>query len=1095
VINYQKSFSRIESRRGYLKNRKSLVGVFTSPGGDAGAMKGKGTRMHPTRRGWLATPLVLILLTLGMILPMSAQENTGRVDGTVVDSTGSVIPDAKISASAPTLPREIETVSDGSGNFAFTALPPGTYMITISKVGFQTTKLANVQVALGSKITLSPKLSVGTVSQTVEVADTAVSLDVSSSLTATNITSDIASELPRGRNFNSLLNLAPGVRLEPKSGTAGVGGVSVDGASGSENIFVIDGVEVSDTLNGSLRRGFNIPFEFLSEVQVKSGGFDSEFGGANGGVINIATKSGTNTFHGEGFYQIITSVMNPRPRGLWQGSPLNADVADFFAPTKDVWRNQYPGFTIGGPILKNRIYFFAGYSPELTTTIRTNRYDSSAQTVAANRTFGTRQYQQDVKQHYSLMRVDYAATQKLQINSSWTWSPLKINGTLPSTDIRRAPPGNDLSVTGGYAPSQAFAAGATYTVTPTFILSARYGYRYLNDKATNYGLPGLPYYTYQTASSASKVPVDPAFAGSNGFSSSSSTLLTARDITTRNNVYLDATKLFELKGQHSLKFGYALNRQTNDVATDYTNGRFLVNWGDTFNRGSVTGRTGTYGYYTWEDGVRLNSQVLGRNQGFYVQDSWKIHRRVTLNLGVRFENEFLPPYKKEQAGVQIANPVTFGWGEKIAPRLGAAWDITGNGAWKLSGGYASIFDVMKFNLARGSFGGEFWVTHVYELNSAAVSSLSKANPGVLGKEIISYDNRTLPINSAGVIDGNDPDMKPYQTREWHITLDHQLNSRLVAGARFVRKVLVNSIDDIGVLDSEDNEVYLIGNPGRGLTRDTKSVYGQKTPNGQEFLVPQATRNYTAVEFNIRGRLTNHLLVNSSYTYSRLYGNYAGQANSDENGRSNPNNDRAFDLPFYYFDASGSQKNVYGLLATDRPSTFKLYTAYDLKTRAGTTYFGLTQNAWSGTPISTSVIYQSAPTYPNGRGDLGRTPVYTQTDINISHAVPINERVTIRFEANALNVFNQAAVTNVQQQINRNGAITAAQLPVSKFFSGYKLSDFVNASNSVPAGNPGCAGSAGTNGVCALGARISPIYRLPISFQAPRELRLGFRVVF
>ena len=1035
------------------------------------------------------------LLALSFVPLAWAQENTGRIDGTVIDDTGSVIPGANLTASSPGAPRDLTTVSDGTGNFAFPSLPPGVYSITVSKVGFSTFRQQNIQVVLGSQISLTTKLSVGTVSQTVEVADTAVSLDVTSSRTSTNITSDVASQLPRSRNFNSLLQLAPGVRLEPKSGSAGVGGVSVDGASGSENVFIIDGVEVSDTLNGSLRRAYNVPFEFLSEIQIKSGGFEAEYGGANGGVINLATKSGTNAFHGEAIYQFTSSQFNPRPRGFWQGSPLNADVADFFAPTKDQWRNQYPGFTIGGPMIKNRLYFFAGYMPELTTTDRTNRYNDDRQTVAANRALGTRQYRQDVIQHYSLMRVDYAATQKLQVNTSWTWSPLKINGTLPSTDIRRAPPGNDLSVTGGYLPSQAYTASGTYTVTPKFIVSARYGYRYLNDKSTNYGLPGLPFYTYQTASAASKVPVEAAYAGSNGFSSSSSTLRTARDITTRHNVYLDATKLFDFHGQHSFKFGYDINKQGNDVATDYTNGRFLIYWGDTYNRGSITNRTGTYGYYTWEDGVRLNSAVSALNQGFYVQDGWRIHKRVTLNLGVRLENEYLPPYKKEQAGVQIANPVAFGWGEKIAPRLGVAWDILGDGAWKLSGGYASVYDTMKLNLARGSFGGEFWVSHIYELNGPAVSSLSRANPGILGKEIINYDNRTLPINAQGVIDGNDPDLKPYQTREYHATLDHQLTSRAVASVRFARRILVNSIDDIGVLDSEDNEVYLIGNAGRGETRDPKTDYGKKTPNGKEFLVPQATRNYTSVEFSVRGRLTNHLLLNSSYSYSRLYGNYAGLANSDENGRSNPNNDRAFDLPFYYFDATGSQKNVYGLLATDRPHTFKLYGGYDLKTRAGSTFIGLTQNAWSGTPLSTTVIYQSAPTYPNGRGDLGRTKVLLQTDAQITHTIPLSERFTLKLEANAINALNQAAPINYQQQINRNSAVTAAQLPVSAFFAGYKLSDFVNPTNSVPVGSPGCAGAKPASGVCTLGAKYSPIYNRPTSFQSPRELRLGIRLTF
>ena len=1039
-----------------------------------------------------AISLALLLSTASLIY---GQENTGRVDGTVVDSTGAVLPGANVKASSPGLPRDIETVSDGAGTFTFPGLTPGVYAITISKVGFTTSKLQNVQVLLGSKISLSPKLSVGSVSQTIEVTETSISLDVTSSRTSTNITSEVVSQLPRSRNFNSLLQLAPGVRLEAKSGTAGVGGVSVDGASGSENVFVIDGVEVSDTLNGSLGRNFNIPFEFLAEIQVKSGGFEAEYGGANGGVVNLATKSGTNAYHGEAVYQFTSSQFNPRPRGFWQGSPLSADVADFFAPTKDNYRNQYPGVTLGGPMIKNRLYFFGGYMPELTVTDRTNRYDSVKQTVAVNRALGTRQYRQEVAQHYSLMRVDYSATSKLQINTSWTWSPIKVNGALPTTDIRRQPPTNDLSVTGGYSPSNAYTASATYAVTPKFFVSARYGYKYLNNKATNYGLPGIPFYTYNTASAASQTPVDPAFAGSNGFSSSTSTLATARDITTRNNVYLDGTTLFKFKGQHSLKFGYSVNRQANDVATDFTNGRFLINWGDTYNRGSVTGRTGTYGYYTWEDGVRLNSAVTARNQGFYVQDSWRVHRNVTLNLGIRLENEFLPPYKKEQGGVKIANPVVFGWGDKIAPRLGAAWDIKGDGKWKLSGGYSSVFDTMKLNLARGSFGGEFWVTHVYELNNPAVTTLSKTNPGALGKEILNYDNRTIPINSQGVIDGNDPNLKPYQTREYHATLDHQLTTRMVAGVRFARRTLVNSIDDIGVLDAEDNEVYLIGNPGQGLTRDTKSVYGAKTPNGKEFLVPQATREYTSVEFSVRGRVTNHLLLNASYSWSRLYGNYAGLANSDENGRSNPNNDRAFDLPFYYFDSTGSQKNVYGLLATDRPHTLKMYLGYDLKSKVGTTFVGMTQNAWSGTPLSTTVIYQSAPTYPFGRGDMGRTPFLTQTDVNISHAISLSERYTLKLEANAINLLNQAAATNFQQQLNRNSAITAAQLPVNAFFAGYKLSDFVNASNSVPVGNPGCAGAKPANGTCVLGAKISPIYNRPIAFQAPRELRLGLRLIF
>ena len=122
----------------------------------------------------------------------------------------------------------------------------------------------------------------------------------------------------------------------------------------------------------------------------------------------------------------------------------------------------------------------------------------------------------------------------------------------------------------------------------------------------------------------------------------------------------------------------------------------------------------------------------------------------------------------------------------------------------------------------------------------------------------------------------------------------------------------------------------------------------------------------------------------SYTWSRLYGNSSGQANADESGRSDPGVSRAFDLPYYYFDASGSQTNVLGRLGTDRPHTVKLFGSYDLHSKIGKTTFGLQQFAWSGTPDSTSVIYLSAPTFPFGRSDLGRTPALWQTDVSLAH---------------------------------------------------------------------------------------------------------------
>ncbi|MBI3471183.1 MAG: TonB-dependent receptor [Candidatus Solibacter usitatus] len=862
--------------------------------------------MHRKTRGLVCDRRLWALLC-AFLLAVAAfgQESTGKITGTVTDDSGAAVPNAKITATGPTLPRGLEISSDAYGNFLFPSVPIGVYTVTTTAPGFSTVRQLNLEVKLGSIVTYNPKLPVGKVTETVEVTESATAIDTTSSRTATNIAANQFDNLAKGRTFNTILALAPGVRQEPKAGNAGVGGIQVDGASGSENVYYIDGAEVSDIRSGALRANNAIPFEFIQEVQIRSGGFEAEHGGATGGVINVATKSGTNSFHGQAFYAFTNSSMNAGDRGFWKLSPSNVNAAEFFRPKEDDYFIRYPGGQIGGPILKDRLFFFAGFAPELERSTRDIAYAS-----------GSRTFKQERNRFYGLTRVDYNPTSKLQVNTSWAWAPDTRLGTLPNRDPRVAAPGGDLTTPGYFRPSQTFNASGTYSVTPNLLISARYGYNYLNNKVDNYGLDGRPWITYATGSGNQTNPAVPAqFAGSTNFQNIARNFLTLRDVYERKNVYVDGSYVSRIGGQqHVWKAGWSLNRIGNDVEDDYVNGAFNVFWGEAYSRGSVTNQRGTYGYYIWDDGVRHNSKVQGRNQGFYVQDTWRLHKRLTLNLGVRFENEFLPPYRAEQNGKKIANPVSFGWSEKLAPRIGGAWDIKGDGKWKLSGSFGYFYDIMKYELARGSFGGDYWVSHVYKLDNPNVFSLGKTTPGALGSQIVQFDNRTVPINAAGELDGIDPDIKPYATREFTFTLDHQLAARLVAGIRYTHKDLIRTIEDIGVL-SGDDEVYLIGNPGFGRTAKKGDEFGQTTPNGT-FLVPKAKRQYDAVEFRLQGQ-SRHLNYLASYTWSRLYGNYSGLANSDETGRSDPGVSRAYDLPYYYFDATGSQQPTYGPLGTDR----------------------------------------------------------------------------------------------------------------------------------------------------------------------------------
>jgi hypothetical protein len=359
----------------------------------------------------------------------------------------------------------------------------------------------------------------------------------------------------------------------------------------------------------------------------------------------------------------------------------------------------------------------------------------------------------------------------------------------------------------------------------------------------------------------------------------------------------------------------------------------------------------------------------------------------------------------------------------------------------------------------------------------------------------------LPINAAGELEGIDPDIKPYKGNEMSVALDHQFSSNVVGSVRYTRRRLLAAIEAIGVLDANDSEVYLIGNPGFGETRDKSSVYGGTTPNGTP-LVPEATRKYDAVELRLQGRRGGFNYL-ASYTWSRLFGNYSGGANSDESGRQDPGVSRAFDLPYYYFDQSGDQTPKEGALATDRPHAVKLFAYYGFKSGLGNTNIGVNQVVLSGTPDTTSVIYLSAPTLPYGRADMGRTQTYSQTDLTLTHAFNLSKGMNLRFSANVRNLFDQSAVISRDTQLNRSGAISAARLPIAQFFKGYNVNNFVNPQNNTGSGVPynpiyGQAGASYRNGGGpgpTLGTAFSARNANFGGYQDFRTLRLGMTLTF
>src|SRR5262249_54522928 len=226
----------------------------------------------------------------------------------------------------------------------------------------------NVTVELGKIFNVALEVKAAGTSETVTVTGASEPIvDVTSTKVATNINQQQIDVLPKTLNFSSLINVAPGTRNE-----ANAGGFQIDGASGSENRFVVDGLDVTRVFGGTLGSTKNIPYDFVREVQVKSGGYEAEFGGATGGVINVVTRSGSNDWHGEVRLDFTNNRLRAEDNPTLPRKLTNQTQAEYFHNPSGKDRDYLlaPMFQLGGPILKDRMWFFASWAPQFTHQTR-----------------------------------------------------------------------------------------------------------------------------------------------------------------------------------------------------------------------------------------------------------------------------------------------------------------------------------------------------------------------------------------------------------------------------------------------------------------------------------------------------------------------------------------------------------------------------------------------------------------------------------------------------------------------------------------------------------------------------------------------------
>ncbi|WP_225410049.1 TonB-dependent receptor [Stigmatella hybrida] len=1064
-----------------------------------------------------------VVLLAGLLFGSAAlaQSSSSVIIGTVVNADPSAnrasLADVVVTATSPNLQGEQTVVTDSRGEYRIPQLPPGVYTLRFDTQGFKPFARSDIQLRLNRTIRVNVELLPEAFTEVIEVAGTPPTIDIGSTTQGVNVDQEfvrrIAVNRPGGkggaaRSFDSLAELAPGAQNDQY-------GVSVGGASSPENGFVVDGLSTNDPAFGI--NGSALSVEFVQDVNVVTGGYLPEFGRATGGVINAVTRSGSNEFHGSVFGNWTPgSLEGTRTVALNAGSVITGNnqlknLGDF-------------GATLGGPIIKDKLWFFAGVTPSFTRYTHTRGVNYFQFDEAGNPLLdengdqrvlpiegAERTYFADSRSIQYLGKLTYLINQDHNVALSVNGTPastggrgkLTINpqsGGLPAAqtinpndiglrEITSGATSVGLKYSGSFNDKKLLLdvnAGWFHQVASTLPVDGSevgdiYGSGLAGYSAVDYQKRrSLAYFENLGATAAVCDPADstdPVICPVNTYRVGGPNLLTDGSLN-RYQANAKATYLLNALGSHVFKAGLDVELLSYSQKKSYSGG---VYFNETNLGGRIDPRTGTAiapGTYGWIDARRfgiqtrpdsaevlpfLQSDVSSNTIGGFLQDSWTIASRVTLNLGLRYDVQQVYGSDGDLAMV-LPNQ----W----SPRLGAIVDPLANGRMKFFFNYARYYEQVPLNLADRQFPPERQVT-AYRVAPTTAGGTNGCDPSTLeGQRTGCAD----PAYLAGSAETNrnpsrlygggkteptpiDPDLKPQSANEYVVGGEYEVVSNTRFGATYTHRNVGNVLEDM----SRDNgATYFLGNPGEGFA--------------QEF--PKAQRDYDAVTLYLNRNFAGGWLAQASYTWSRLYGNYPGLFRP-ETGQLDPNITADFDLIELL-------ENRTGLLPFDRTHSVKLFGAKEINfTNAISSNIGLSYRGNSGTPINylgAHPSYLEDESFVLPRGSGGRTPWTNIIDTNIGLNYRINKDNVVSFTMDVFNLFNFQTVSTVDETYTLSSVYpvkggTRADLPTKVQI------------------NTGDSAEDAANPVYLTEGEVNPNFGNGRTYQSPRQFRFGVRYTF